>query len=135
MPDANKQRLVRLASDKGIFLIEDDVYSELHYGKNRPILLKSFDRKGMTITCSSFSKTLCPGFRLGWVMAEGKVLEKIKKLKFSISMATSSLNQYVICQLLEGNWYDRHLRFLKTRVKNQVRARSEERRVGKECRL
>ncbi len=122
MPDANKRRLVRLASDKGIFLIEDDVYSELHYGSSRPSLLKTFDRQGITITCSSFSKTLCPGFRLGWVMAEGKTLEQIKKLKFSISMATSSLNQHIICQLLESNRYDRHLRSLRARVKNQVRA-------------
>lgn len=122
MPDDSKRRLVQMAADRGIPLIEDDVYSELYHGSHRPSLLKSFDDRGITLTCSSFSKTLCPGFRLGWVMAEPDILERIKKIKFSISMVTSSLAQHILGEFLESNRYERHLRSLRTRVKNQVLA-------------
>lgn len=120
MPDENKRSLVRMAARKCIFVIEDDVYSELYYGNSRPSLLKSYDEQGMVITCSSFSKTICPGFRLGWVIADHEILERIKRVKFSISMVTSTLDQHVLCEFLEGNRYDRHLRSLRTRVKKQV---------------
>ncbi len=122
MPDDSKRRLVLMAADRGIPLIEDDVYSELYHGSGRPSLLKSFDEQDITITCSSFSKTLCPGFRLGWVVADQEMLERIKKIKFSISMVTSSLPQHILGEFLENNRYDRHLRGLRTRVKNQVLA-------------
>ena len=53
-------------------VIEDDIYAEMYFGRKRPRLLKRWDRRQMVVTCSSFSKVLAPGFRVGWVVANGK---------------------------------------------------------------
>lgn len=122
MPDRNKQALVRLTNDRGIPVIEDDIYSELFFGKTRPGLLKSFDQKGLVIVCSSFSKTLSPGFRIGWILADPPLLARMEQIKFSLSMMTTSLDQFILSEFLAGNGYDRHLRSLRTRLKKQVAA-------------
>ena len=56
MPDAKKEALV--VADHGVALIEDDVYGELYFGDKRPRPAKAFDREGIVMHCSSFSKTL-----------------------------------------------------------------------------
>src|SRR5690606_15454760 len=67
MPDENKRALVELLSRYDIPLIEDDVYSELYFGDKRPLPAKAFDSAGLVLHCSSFSKCLAPGYRIGWV--------------------------------------------------------------------
>lgn len=120
--DSRKERLVKLLNEYDIPVIEDDVYSELFYSGKKPTSLKIYDKKRLVITCSSFSKTLAPGFRIGWIMAEGEVLEAIKRSKFAVSMATSNLDQNILSEYLSGNVYDRHLRSLRTILKKQVQS-------------
>ena len=88
MPDENKQALVRLLAQHQIPLIEDDVYAELYFGAARPRPAKSFDRKGLVLNCSSFSKSLAPGYRVGWVAA-GRFAQGIQRRKITSSLATS----------------------------------------------
>ncbi len=59
--------LVALLARHGVPLIEDDVYGELYFGNRCPLPAKAFDTEGLVMHCSSFSKTLAPGFRIGWV--------------------------------------------------------------------
>ena len=59
----------KLLARHGVALIEDDVYGELYFGATRPRPAKAFDTDGMVMHCSSFSKTLAPGYRVGWVAA------------------------------------------------------------------
>ena len=66
MPDERKKQLVDLLTVNNIPLIEDDIYGEMYFGKNRPKTCKSFDKNGMVMLCSSISKTLAPGYRVGW---------------------------------------------------------------------
>ena len=122
MPDENKKALVRVTSRRGIPVIEDDIYSDLFFGKSRPSLLKTYDHEGQVIVCSSFSKTLSPGFRIGWIMADEDRLERIRQIKFSISMMTTSLDQFLLAEYLDGNGYDRHLRTLRSQLKKQLMA-------------
>ena len=68
MPDDNKKRLVEMLAKKDIPLIEDDIYGELYFGKTRPKTCKTFDKKGLVLHCASFSKSLAPGFRIGWTI-------------------------------------------------------------------
>jgi DNA-binding transcriptional MocR family regulator len=71
MPDANKRALVELLAERQIPLIEDDVYGDLHFTGQRPWVAKAFDRTGNVILCSSFSKTLAPGWMDGaWTLRE-----------------------------------------------------------------
>jgi DNA-binding transcriptional MocR family regulator len=120
--DKNKERLVKLLNEHNIPIVEDDVYAELFYAGKRPTSLKAYDKKRLVITCSSFSKTLAPGFRTGWIMAEGELLEAIKRSKFAVSLATSNLDQNLLAEYLTSNAYDRHLRSLRTILKKQVRS-------------
>ena len=69
IPDAAKQELVAMLAEREIPLIENDIYGEIHFDAHRPTVAKAYDGKGLVLLCSSFSKTLCPGLRVGWVAA------------------------------------------------------------------
>jgi DNA-binding transcriptional MocR family regulator len=120
MPDDSKKRLVELINEYNIPLIEDSISSELFFGKMRPKPLKAFDRQDLVTTCSSFSKTLAPGLRIGWVIPGGFIKEKIQNLKAAISVTTSTLDQYLIARFLETGAYERHLRRLRNSLKKQI---------------
>jgi DNA-binding transcriptional MocR family regulator len=112
MPDAKKRDLVALLSRYEVPLIEDDVYGELHFGARRPSPAKAFDQKGLVMHCSSFSKCLAPGYRIGWA-APGRFARKVARLKLTTSLATSAPTQAAIASYLEAGGYDRHLRHLR----------------------
>ncbi len=121
MPDDRKEKLAWLIDRYEIPVIEDDIYGEIFYdGNNRPKLLKSFDKKDLVMTCSSFSKTLAAGFRIGWVIPGKRFKDKILRLKAGTTVATASLDQHIIACFLSEGAYERHLRGLRTAVKNQV---------------
>jgi DNA-binding transcriptional MocR family regulator len=120
MPDSAKKDMVELLNQHSIPLIEDAIYAGLHYGPHRPLPLKTFDRKDLVITCSSFSKTLVPGFRIGWILPGQRFLKKVRSLKASINVSTATLNQNVLARYLAENSYERHLRTLRQKLKNQT---------------
>src|SRR5512137_1116011 len=115
MPDQAKERLVRLLSARGLPLIEDDVFGELAFGPVRPRPAKAFDVDGTVMLCSSFSKTLAPGYRVGFAIP-GRHRERVEGLKFATSVASPTLEQRAIARYLEGGAYDRHLRTLRDRL-------------------
>jgi DNA-binding transcriptional MocR family regulator len=112
MPEAKKRDLVALLARHQIPLIEDDVYGELHFGARRPAPAKAFDDKGLVMHCSSFSKCLAPGYRVGWA-APGRFARKVAQLKLTTSLATSAPVQAALAAYLEAGGYDRHLRHLR----------------------
>ncbi|WP_426755694.1 PLP-dependent aminotransferase family protein [Myxococcus sp. Y35] len=119
MPDVRRQRLVNLLDAHDVPLIEDDIYGDLHFGPERPRSCKAFDKRGNVMLCGSFSKTLAPGFRVGYV-APGRFRERVELLKFSTSVTTATLPQYAIARFLQSGGYDRHLRSLRRRLCAQV---------------
>ena len=122
MPEEAREELVALLQEKEIPLIEDDIYAELYFGKNRPGLLKRLDRKGLVLTCSSFSKVLAPGFRVGWIVAGGRFFDRLRRLKAGLSLASPTLQQHVLARFLADGALDRHLRLLRIAVRRQVLA-------------
>jgi DNA-binding transcriptional MocR family regulator len=115
MPEAAKRRLVRMLAEREIPLVEDDVYGDLSFGQGRPPSAKAFDREGLVLTCGSFSKTLAPGWRVGYLLP-GRYRESVLLLKFALSVATSSAPQRAVARFLETGAYDRHLRRLRSAV-------------------
>jgi DNA-binding transcriptional MocR family regulator len=109
MPDDKKKELVSLLAKHDIPLIEDDVYGDLAYGPSRPPSTKAFDEKGLVLYCSSFSKTLAPGYRVGWI-APGRFREKVTQLKALLNISTASPTQLAIAEFLTNGGYDHHLR-------------------------
>lgn len=119
MPDHTKETLVDLLTAKNIPIIEDDIYGELYFTPSRPLPLKFFDRKGMVLYCSSFSKSLTPGLRIGWALP-GKYLKRFMRLKLNRAISGPGLPQWAVAKFLKDGNYDRHLRKLRTHLKNQV---------------
>ncbi len=121
MPNARKEALVQLLARYQVPLIEDDVYAELHFGPRRPLPAKAFDREGLVLHCSSFSKCLAPGYRVGWAAA-GRYSRHVERLKMMTSLATSIPSQWAIAEYLVQGGYDRHLRHLRGELESQHQA-------------
>lgn len=119
MPDDNKRELVRLLGNHGIPLIENDVYGDLGFSGERPCAAQSFDTRGLVIHCSSFSKTLAPGYRVGW-MIPGKFRERIERLKAVSNIATATLPQLAVAEFLVTGGYDQHLRKIRSIYSRQM---------------
>jgi DNA-binding transcriptional MocR family regulator len=118
MPDENKRKMVELLTRYEIPLIEDDVYGELYFGDKRPKPAKAYDNRGLVMHCSSFSKCLAPGYRVGWA-APGRYAKKVERLKLTSSLATSVPAQIALASYLKMGGYDRHLRTLRHTLQMQ----------------
>lgn len=119
MPEEGKRELVNLLAERDIPLIEDDVYGSVYFGDKPPRPAKSYDLNNLVLSCSSFSKTLAPGHRVGWVIA-GRYHKKFLQFKQAWSSATSSINQLALAEFLSSGQYDRHLVRLRLAMREQV---------------
>ncbi|AOA58931.1 aminotransferase-like domain-containing protein [Acinetobacter larvae] len=110
--DEIKYKIAKLLHQHQIHLIEDDVYEELFYGSKKPLPMKYFDQQNLVLHCSSFSKTLGAGFRVGWVYA-GKFSEHIQHLQLMSTISANSLIQNALVEFLSHHHYEKHLRGLR----------------------
>ncbi|UUC47283.1 aminotransferase-like domain-containing protein [Flavobacterium cerinum] len=109
MPDENKKELVRLITHYNVPLIEDDLYGNLFFGAERPKPCKYYDEAGLVMWCGSVSKTMAPGYRVGWI-APGQFKDKIIRQKIGQTVCSPSLFSDVVAHFLEYGRYDHHLR-------------------------
>lgn len=109
MSDDHKHALINLLDGRGITLIEDDIYGDLGFQSRRPSLCRALSPGSDIITCGSFSKTLSPGLRAGWILP-GRHQERIEHLKYVSSLANTSLSQLALADYLESGRYERYLR-------------------------
>lgn len=112
MPETKKRDLVDLLARHDLPLIEDDVYAELYEGNAAPLPAKSYDRRGLVLHCSSFSKCLAPGYRVGWA-APGRWAHDVQRLKLMTSLSGSIPVQAALAEYLQEGGYERHLRSLR----------------------
>jgi DNA-binding transcriptional MocR family regulator len=118
MPEAKKRDLVELLARHDLPLIEDDVYAELYEGQVAPLPAKAYDRRGLVLHCSSFSKCLAPGYRVGWA-APGRLAREVERLKLMTSLSGSIPVQAALAEYLQEGGYDRHLRSLRQSLHTQ----------------
>jgi DNA-binding transcriptional MocR family regulator len=118
MPEAKKRELVDLLARHDVPLIEDDVCSELYEGQAAPLPAKAYDRRGLVLHCSSFSKCLAPGYRVGWA-APGQLAREVERLKLMTSLSGSIPVQAALAEYLQEGGYDRHLRSLRESLQTQ----------------
>ena len=119
MPERRRQQLVELLAAADVPLIEDDIYGDLHFDRERPRAVKAFDRGGRVLLCSSFSKTLAPGFRVGWV-APGRYRDAVERRKIICSVAAPTPTQMALAGYLSTGAMERHLRNLRTTYRGLV---------------
>lgn len=119
MSDEAKLRLVTMLKEREIPLIEDDVFGALPFGPRRSRSCKSFDDAGLVLFCSSFSKTLAPGYRVGWVVP-GRFYHEVRMAKLTHTLATATLPELAIAGFLAEGGYDHWLRSVRAIFKDNV---------------
>lgn len=119
MPDAAKRRLLRLAEQHDLAVIEDDVFGDLSPAAQRPTPLKAWDRQGRVVYCGSCSKSVAPGLRVGWV-AGGRWHARMVSLKLSQSLVTPLFEQRLLAAYLHSGALAAHLRRLRENLSAAV---------------
>jgi DNA-binding transcriptional MocR family regulator len=109
MPEASKREVLALLARFGVPLIEDDVYGDIHFGRERPKPFIALDGGANTIYCTSFSKDLAPGYRIGWMTA-GRYTQKVLERKLAFSLCGPVLPQIALAEFLASGAYEPHLR-------------------------
>lgn len=109
MPESRKRALVALAQRFDVAIIEDDIYGDLAFSTPRPKTLKAFDDDGRVLLCSSFSKTLLPGLRVGWI-APGRYRDQVMHMKYVSTGASATLPQLAVAEFIAKGHYEHHLR-------------------------
>jgi DNA-binding transcriptional MocR family regulator len=112
MPEDNKLKLLDLLAEHDVPLIEDDIYGDIFFGRERPRPFIAHDRRGGVIYCNSFSKTIAPGYRVGWVVAPGHMREVLDH-KLALTLCGPALPQAALADFLASGGYDHHLRRLR----------------------
>ena len=122
MSTARKKELLLLSRQHGFRLIEDDVYGDLYFGDRRPRPIASMaTSEDDTFYCSSFSKTLAAGLRVGFVVNRNQ-REALARAKLAHTISSPVFNQRVLLRFLASGAYDRHLRRLRDTLRRQVTA-------------
>ncbi|SGY92774.1 aminotransferase-like domain-containing protein [Moritella viscosa] len=119
MPEANRKKLVALLSTHDIPLIEDDLLGDLSFDGSRLKPCKAFDKKGMVLYCSSVSKTIASGLRVGWI-APGAYYKEVSYFKTFTNISAPQFSQIVVAQFYNSGKYERHLRQLTAKIAKQV---------------
>ncbi len=119
MPDAQKEKLVRILEKHEVPLIEDDIYGEHYFGKERPSTCKAYDRKGWVFYCTSVSKLLAPGYRIGWVIPPTRFKDKVVQQKLMLNISGTTLTQGAIAHFLATKRFDLHLNKLRANLHTQ----------------
>ena len=105
-----RKQLAELAAKYDVYVLEDNPYGEIRFAGQHVPAVKSFDQTGHVFYMSTFSKTLAPGFRLGWLVADEDVVNKLTVLKQSADLHTDNLAQYAVVEFLQNNDLDAHVK-------------------------
>jgi DNA-binding transcriptional MocR family regulator len=109
MPDARKRAVLALAQRHDIVIFEDDVYGELANVYPRPRTIKSWDIDGRVLLCSSFTKTIAPGLRVGWIVP-GRYHDRVLHMKYAATGTNVPTTQLAVAAFVREGHYHRHMR-------------------------
>ncbi|MCC4420831.1 PLP-dependent aminotransferase family protein [Limosilactobacillus reuteri] len=110
MTEERRKQLAELAEKYDVYVLEDNPYGEIRFAGEHVPAVKSFDKSGHVLYMSTFSKTLAPGFRLGWLVADKNVVNKLTVLKQSADLHTDNLAQFAVAQFFADNDVDAHVK-------------------------
>jgi DNA-binding transcriptional MocR family regulator len=119
MEEADKRIILALLARHKVPLIEDDVYGDIYFGRERPKPFISLDGGANTIYCSSFSKSLAPGYRVGWIAA-GSYTQQVMDRKLAFSLCGATLPQVALADFLATGAYDAHLRSIRRTCQENI---------------
>lgn len=107
---SRRMKLLQLAEKYGFIIIEDDYDYEFHYESSPILPLASADRNGMVVYIGSFSKTISPGIRMGYIAAPPNLITELAKLRMLIDVQGDAVMEQVIAELLNEGEIRRHMK-------------------------
>ena len=119
MADERKLAVLRLLGRYDVPLIEDDIYGDIHFDRTRPRPFMALDPNADVLYCSSFSKTVAPGYRIGW-LASTRHMQRILEKKSAFSLCSPALPQVALADFLSSGGYDHHLRRLRREFNENI---------------
>ncbi len=115
----NREDIMHFSKIHNIPIIEDDIYRDIWF-ETAPLLpIKALDSNGNVIHISSFSKSIAPAIRIGWLIASEKVIEQLADIRMQIDYGSSILSQMVVYELLKTGSYDQHVQSLRGKLKDK----------------
>ncbi|HHX62210.1 MAG TPA: PLP-dependent aminotransferase family protein [Epulopiscium sp.] len=114
-----RKQVVEIAEKYKIPVIEDSPYGELVLSGEKLPTIKSFDKHGYVIYLGSFSKVFCPGFRIGWILADSALIEKYAILKQGVDLQTSTVDQMIVARYMMAYNLDDHIEKIKALYKSR----------------
>jgi GntR family transcriptional regulator of abcA and norABC len=116
MPAKRRIELLEWCSINRIPIIEDDAYRELWFEQPPPPPLKALDENGNVLYMGSISKSLAPGFRIGWLVGPEAVIEHLGDIKMQLDYGASSISQWALTELIESGRYEKHLQTVRVKL-------------------
>ncbi|QZY55182.1 PLP-dependent aminotransferase family protein [Crassaminicella profunda] len=117
MPEDRREKILKICEKERLPIIEDDVYRELWLDEMPPLPLKTKDKNGTVLYLGSTSKTLAPGFRIGWLVGPEPVVERLGDIKMQTDYGSSSLSQWAIAEWIESGLYEENLLEVREKLK------------------
>lgn len=114
-----RKKLVELAEKYNVPVVEDNPYGELRYEGERLPAVKSFDTKGIVIYLGTFSKTFCPGMRLGWICGDPEIISKYVIVKQGADLQPSSTSQREAAVFMQTTNLDEHIKKIREVYKHR----------------
>lgn len=109
LPESRRRKLLELAARFQVPILEDNFVGDLTYTAEPILPLKSIDEHGCVIYQGTFSKALCPGLRLGWLVAPRAVMPRLQLAKRTCDLSTNSMAQIILAEYLRRGYYEQHL--------------------------
>lgn len=119
MSDDRRKRVAELAAEYKVPVIEDNPYGDLIFEGKRHPSIKSFDKEGWVVYLGTYSKTFCPGLRIGWICAAPQILEKYIVVKQGADLQCSSFDQRLTAAFMEAHDLNEHIEKIKVVYKNR----------------
>jgi 2-aminoadipate transaminase len=109
LPESRRLRIIEIAEKYDLLIVEDSPYREIRFEGLPQQLMYGLDKSGRVITLCTFSKIFAPGFRVGWVIGQPVILDKIVVAKQTADMCTSAFVQRILARYLEKGLLERNL--------------------------
>ena len=110
VPESRRLKIIEMAERYDLLIVEDSPYRDVRFEGEPQRMMYELDTTGRVLTLCTFSKILSPGFRVGWVIGNPEILDRIVMAKQTADLCTSSFVQKIIARYIEKGLLDKNLK-------------------------